>query len=308
MKNYTFHSGQYQPVAQFLYNTYKHIHLQDKDGWCCYYVLDKAQNCVAFIWIHVEKEKASSPLKAPFGSVEFRGEIDAAVLFDFINFILADLNKKGVKKLLIKQIVDGYQVQKNAIINTLLLNLGFKIVNAEAANLILVNSVSYENKLHAWEKRKLKQAKKQPFDFHVLKTNKLTNIYKFIQTCRAEKKYSLSMSLPALKKLEQTIPDSLQLFSVQQGKELIAACIAIRVSPEILYTFYYDHARAYQKSSPVVMLIEGIYEYCLQNNIELLDLGTAALDGKPNFSLLTFKQHLGASYSTKFTFEKILNG
>ncbi|NBP67725.1 MAG: hypothetical protein EBU52_03180, partial [Cytophagia bacterium] len=108
---------------------------------------------------------------------------------------MADLNKKGVKKLLIKQIVDGYQVQKNAIINTLLLNLGFKIVNAEAANLILVNSVSYENKLHAWEKRKLKQAKKQPFDFHVLKTNHLTNIYNFIETCRAEKKYTLSMPL-----------------------------------------------------------------------------------------------------------------
>jgi hypothetical protein len=308
LKDYTFHSGHYEPVAQFVYNTYAHVYLQDKDGWSCYYVLDIAQDCAAFIWIHVEKEKASSPLKAPFGSFEFKDEIDAEILFDFINFILADLSKRGVKQLLIKQIVDGYQVNKNAIINTLLLNLGFNIINAEAANLILVNAVHYETKLHAWEKRKLKQAKKQPFDFHVLKTNKLTNIYTFIETCRAEKKYSLSMSLPALKKLTQTIPDSLQLFSVQQGKELIAACIAIRVSPEILYTFYYDHARAYQKSSPVVMLIEGIYEYCLHNNIGLLDLGTAALDGKPNFSLLTFKQHLGASYSTKFTFEKILNG
>jgi hypothetical protein len=308
LKNYTFHSGQYQPVAQFIYNNHSHIHLQDKDGWCCYYVLDKAQDCLAFIWIHIEKEKASSPLKAPFGSFEFKKEIDAAILFDFINFVTADLGKRGAKQFLIKQIVDGYQIHKNAIINTLLLNLGFTIVNAEAANLILVNSVSYETKLHPWEKRKLKQARKQHFDFHVLKTNKLTNIYTFIETCRAEKKYTLSMPLQALKRLEQAIPGALQLFSVQHGKELMAACITIRVSPQILYTFYYDHAVAHQKTSPVVMLIEGIYQYCLQNSIELIDLGTAALEGKPNFSLLTFKQHLGANYSTKFTFEKVLNG
>lgn len=307
MKNYTYHSGNYKPVAQFLFNTNDHIQLQSKEGWTCYYVLDKKKNCQAFIWLHLDKESAWSPLKAPFGSFEFKQGLDASILFDFIKYITQDLKSRGVRKLSIKQSVDAYSPANNALINTLLLNIGFTIVNAEAANFITVDMHQYETKLHAWEKRKLKQARREQFNFEILKKNRLTEVYTFIENCRAKKKYVLSMSLIDLKKLQQTIPNAIHLFSIKHDKEMIAACIAIKVSPTILYTFYYDHASDYQKISPVVMLIEGIYNFCTQNKIEMLDLGTAALQGRPNFNLLTFKQHLGASYSTKFTFEKNLD-
>lgn len=307
MKNFTFHSGNYKAVAQFLFNTYDHVLLQSKEGWSCYYVLDTNQDCQAFIWLNLKKEKASSPLKAPFGSIEFSAGLDALVLHDFLQYIINDLQAKQIKVLSIKQSPDGYQAGSNAIVNTLLLNLGFSIINAEAANLILVDADDYEAKLHAWEKRKLKQSKKEDFTFEILKSNKLSEIYNFIEACRIEKQYTLSLPLKDLKKLQQTIPDAIHLFSIQRNKEMIAACIAVKVSPTILYTFYYDQAIVYKKNSPVVMLIEGIYTYCLQNKIEILDLGTATLNGKPNFNLLTFKQHLGAVHSNKFTFEKTLN-
>jgi hypothetical protein len=307
LKNYTFHSGNYKPVAQFLFNTNGHIQLQSKEGWTCYYVLDKKKSCQAFIWVYLEKEKASSPLKAPFGSFEFKDGLDASILFDFIKYITQDLKNKGIRQLSIKQSIDGYLPAQNALINTLLLNHGFSIMNAEVANLIMIDPIQYETKLHDWENRKLKQAKKEQFSFEVVKKNRLTEVYTFIENCRTKKKYALSMSLKDLKKLQQTIPNAIHLFSIKHDKEMIAACIAIKVSPTILYTFYYDHASAYQKISPVVMLIEGIYNFCTQNKIEMLDLGTAALQGRPNFNLLTFKQHLGASYSTKFTFEKHLD-
>lgn len=307
MKNYTFHSGNYKPVAQFLFNTYNHIQLQSKEGWSCYYALDKHEDCQAFIWIHLEKQKGSSPLKAPFGSIEFASGLDAVVLHDFLQYMVNDLRAKGVSAFSIKQSPDGYQPGKNAIVNTLLLNLGFSIVNAEAANLIFVDTDNYESKLHDWEKRKLKQAKKENLTFSKLNSNKLTEIYNFIEACRTEKQYALSMPLKELKKLLAINPGALELFAMKLNKEYVAACIAIKVKPTILYTFYYDHNTSYKKVSPVVMLIEGIYHYCLQNKIEILDLGTATLQGKPNFNLLAFKQHLGATHSTKFTFEKKLD-
>ncbi|GCC50156.1 hypothetical protein SanaruYs_03710 [Chryseotalea sanaruensis] len=307
MKNFTFHSGNYKPAAQFLFNTYNHVQLQSKDGWKCYYAMDKNKDCVAFVWLHLEKQKASSPLKAPFGSIEFVAGLDAIVLHDFVQYIVNDLKAKGIRELSIKQSPDGYQPGNNAIVNTLLLNLGFSIVNAEAANLILVDTDNYESKLHAWEKRKLKQAKKENFTFEILKSNKLTEVYNFIEACRTEKQYALSMPLKELKKLLATIPGALQLFAIKLNKEYVAACIAIKVSPTILYTFYYDHNPAYKKVSPVVMLIEGIYHYSFQNKIKILDLGTATLQGKPNFNLLAFKQHLGATHNTKFTFQKKLD-
>jgi hypothetical protein len=54
------------------------------------------------------------------------------------------------------------------------------------------------------------------------------------------------------------------------------------------------------------MLIEGMYGWCQQQGIKLLDLGTSALDSQPNFSLLDFKLRLGAHPTAKLTFVKDL--
>jgi hypothetical protein len=52
--------------------------------------------------------------------------------------------------------------------------------------------------------------------------------------------------------------------------------------------------------------MEGIYEHCQVEKIRLIDLGTSALNGRPNFGLLDFKLNLGAVPTEKLTFEKKL--
>lgn len=96
------------------------------------------------------------------------------------------------------------------------------------------------------------------------------------------------------------------LLSVQKDNAIVAASIAVRVSTEILYNFYADHDRAYDAISPVVMVVKGLYEYCLEQNMKMLDMGTSAVNGKPNFGLLNLKMRLGGIPSTKLTFEKLL--
>ena len=56
----------------------------------------------------------------------------------------------------------------------------------------------------------------------------------------------------------------------------------------------------------VVKLMEGVYNYSQTEGINLIDLGTSSLNGKPNFSLLDFKLHLGATPTQKLTFQKNL--
>jgi hypothetical protein len=52
--------------------------------------------------------------------------------------------------------------------------------------------------------------------------------------------------------------------------------------------------------------MEGIYEYCQVEKYRLIDLGTSALKGRPNFTLLDFKLNLGATPTEKVVYEKIL--
>ncbi|HMG91078.1 MAG TPA: hypothetical protein VK589_13525, partial [Chryseolinea sp.] len=61
-----------------------------------------------------------------------------------------------------------------------------------------------------------------------------------------------------------------------------------------------------KSTNPTVFLIRSLYQYCFENGIALFDLGTSSLDGIPNFGLLNFKIRLGATPTTKFTFQKDL--
>jgi hypothetical protein len=109
--------------------------------------------------------------------------------------------------------------------------------------------------------------------------------------------------------MERTVEafaDEFVFFEVMKGYERTAASIAIRVANDILYNFYSAHHSRYDAWSPVVMLIEGMYGWCQQQGIRLLDLGTSAVDNQPNFSLLDFKLRLGAQPTAKLTFAKDL--
>ena len=97
------------------------------------------------------------------------------------------------------------------------------------------------------------------------------------------------------------------LFQVADESHLAAAAIVIKVSDKILYTFYYAHDKKFNKISPVVQLISGIYEYAQARNFTLIDLGTSMVDGKINRSLIQFKKSIGGKPSDKYIFEKTLS-
>lgn len=304
MKTFSFHSGPGPNPTRYLFNDPKHLALQSHEVWIRYYALNEKQQVIAFVWVHVVGALAASPLRAPFGSFEFDQRCEPIVLFNFISYVQEELIRIGVKKILLKNPPDTYHPSQQALLTTFLLNQGFTVKQAELSSIIPVTATVYETHLSDWENRKLKQAKTAKLRFQQHPITDLPILYSFIETCRKEKNYLLSMSLDAVQQVANNFPKKVLLFSVSQQTERAAACIALQVSDDIVYTFYYDHAAAFQVFSPVVLLMEGIYEYCQGSNIRVLDLGTASINGEPNFPLLTFKNHLGGLPSTKLTFEK----
>jgi CelD/BcsL family acetyltransferase involved in cellulose biosynthesis len=114
------------------------------------------------------------------------------------------------------------------------------------------------------------------------------------------------MTFNDLQRTVEAVPGAFHLFAIDHAKKMAAASITMRTSKHVLYNFYSAHPRAFDQLSPVVSLVSGMYNWSQREKVGWLDLGTSAIEGKPNFSLLDFKFHLGGQPSPKLTFEKII--
>jgi Acetyltransferase (GNAT) domain len=114
------------------------------------------------------------------------------------------------------------------------------------------------------------------------------------------------MSFSELSKTVKALPKSFFMVGVFHDKKMIGACICVQVKAAVVYTFYSAHDSAYDKWSPRVFLLAQLYAWCQKHKIELLDLGTSALKGRPNFPLLDFKLRVGATLTPKYKFRKTL--
>lgn len=289
-----------------LFNQPLHLLLQSRQGWHTYYVLNtKHARIEALLHVHVEDDVARSPLKSPFGSVELSDDLPPRVLFRFLEFAEARVRACGAKSIVVKNPPHDYNAAAGTMLQVFFTNLGYRTVQAETGSMIAVQG-HFERQLDAWEKRKLRQAHDAGLTFRKAPPEQLDAIYLFILACRKQKKYSLSMTLSELRAAADQFPKQYVLFGVYQQDTLIAAAIAIHVNSRVLYNFYSDHDMTFGHLSPVVLLIEGMVRYAQEQKVAWVDLGTSAIDGKPNFGLLDFKTRLGGKPTAKLTFEKAL--
>ena len=226
-------------------------------------------------------------------------------LYAFVKHCEDQLKKKDVSVITITD-PPLYYRKSGELLQTILFNLGYSVKTAELSSGIRIDHAHFEDRIEGWEMRKLRQARDKGAQYKALPLSDLEPVYNFILQCRQQRNQLLSMTLEDLKKVTAVFDKEFFLFGVYVQKELVAASISIKVYRDILYNFYSGHSKKYDSISPVVTLINGMYKYCHGHGIHLLDLGTSAIHGQPNFSLLDFKLRLGALPSMKLTFEKIL--
>lgn len=290
-----------------LYNTLVHRELQSKNNWHSYHIIRREKKqAIASIHFCVKNGVANSPWSAPFGGFELWSETPASLLFDFITFYEIELRKLHVKRIVIKNSPEGYQSRIHNLITVLFFNHHYSIGNAELGALLKIEGTLFMDKIDPWEKRKLKQALKAKLRLEVIPNKNLKEVYQFVLACRKERGYEISMSFGQLNMTIQKLGQYFQCFGVYHDDRLIAASICVRESKYNLYNFYSAHSKESDSLSPIVFLISELYTWCKHHKIKLLDLGTSALGGKPNFSLIDFKMRLGAVPSMKLTFEKEL--
>lgn len=266
-------------------------------------VNEARETIVALLHVHVKNEIAVSPLKSPYGSIILSKELTPNVLAQFVDWVETKLKDRGVKKITLKNSPEVYAPQESECLNSALTTAGYQS-QTELSAVIPVTKKDFFSNLHYSEQKRLRKCSEAGFVYSQLSVGKFQDVYQFLKACREQKGYSLSMTREDLENVINIFPDVFFLTAVMDHDRFVAANISIQVNARVLYNFYHDHDAAYNAFSPVVMLNEGLYHFCQQRKLELLDLGTSQTDGKLNESLFNFKLKLGAQPSNKITFAK----
>lgn len=206
--------------------------------------------------------------------------------------------------MIIRNPPDHYEPEAMALLSNFLLARDYRVMEHELGAIVPVTGRPFHEIIHPRKKRKLNQCYEQGLSFAQLQRSSLAAVYDFIAACRIQKNFKLSLTRHELEQFADRFPEEYLLFAVYHQNEMVAASVAIRSYPDVLYHFISDHIRKIGTLRPALILMEGIYEWCQRANIKFLDLGTSTVDRRPNFKLVKFKTELGGQLSHRFTFTK----
>lgn len=290
---------------RYLYNESNFLQLQNPDLPLSFYILHlKKKRVLARCHFFIQDNIAVSPYRSPFGGMELDASLSLDVIEAFIDFIEKTIKKRDVKTIKITQSPFIYSPIGASKSMNCYLRAGFQITHPDPNHHITIDEKSFEQKIHAMERRKLHKAMEQGLVFREEGSDAVGRVYAFIQSCRKERHQPLNISLEGLQKAIETLPDTYKIFTVKAGEELIAASITILVNGRIAYNFLPASSSDYNRWSPMVLLLKNLYEWCQAKNIKMLDLGISAVDNTPQYSLIAFKERIGGEMGLKCTYSK----
>ncbi len=277
--------------------------------------------CYTFYWQNIDNQTiegrysviiqdkiAYSPLKATFGGIEFCEEISEENLFNFLNTIIHFLQSLSLNSISINSYPERYLTEyQHEILQNCLSKLHFQVEFTEQNYEILITDKSfYETVIGLRAKQLLRTHTKKGYVFNQESNPDFEIIHAFISRSRVRKNRPMTMNCEQLTEHFKKFPKNFQLFSVTHSDMIVAVGVTIKINEHILYTFYLADDENYLKDSPTTFLLSGIYQYCHEQKIKLLDLGIATEKGVLNEGLARFKQSLGAKMSKKKTYILLL--
>ncbi|MFY0655005.1 MAG: GNAT family N-acetyltransferase, partial [Cyclobacteriaceae bacterium] len=153
-------------------------------------------------------------------------------------------------------------------------------------------------------KRKIKKCEQEGIKFLYEGSEKLSEVYAFIEQCRNAQGLLMNITYDQLKKAFDTLSDAYEIYSVRDKLgELLAATITVRVNKAVVYNYLPAFDRAYKSLSPLAFLTRELVLACQRKGYHYIDLGISSIDGKIQEGLATFKERMGGIRSKRYTYE-----
>lgn len=127
----------------------------------------------------------------------------------------------------------------------------------------------------------------------------LMYVHQILARNRAARGFHLSITYAALVDAYVALPGAYRAYlATGPSGEPIGAAVVVQVTPTLWYTYLLGHLPGVE-GSPVLHLLEKIWEDAQAAGIHTLDLGTASLHGEINEGVAAFKRSLGAIATSK---------
>lgn len=289
----------------YLYNSAAHLQQQAGGKLTSFFLLQTKKNVLeAAFHLFVEGKQGQSPGQAPFGGIELNADLKLEVLQFFWQGIEEFLQKQSIQQIRIKLYANCYQAENAQVLQYLWLQNGFSIAEHNLNYHLNINNNPLVQRMHTSEKRRLRKCYAQGYTFDICPTPDFELVHRLVSQCRHRKGFPVSISSDALKNLYRQFSEHFILFTLKDQQRIIALATGISVTPEVLYYFLPADDEAYLSYSPMVRLLEGMYNYGQQHGYTILDLGISTEFSQPNHGLINFKKHMGAEASLKLTFER----
>lgn len=292
---------------QFLYNSPPFLRTNNSLPQKHFYLFDsKSLTYRAHLAFSCDGELVVSPVKAPFGGIETDEQLTTNELMEFVRMVESSLARSGFKELRLHQAPDNYM--QNSGVYRALEQLGYEILQERIYHGIDIDELPLSEKMESMQKRRLKKCKVAGFLFKKYPKKELAAAFEQIDRWRTAAEKSLSMTWVDLHNSSKRNPHAYHAFGLENEHGLmIAGAIVVSVNDKVIYNFFPAHYDAYNQYSPMVMLMDGIYEWARENGYRHYDLGTSYVHKKVNSSLRLFKERMGGKEYTAWSWRKSLN-
>ena len=272
-----------------------------------FYLVDhqtkKARGHIAF---SLEEGRLLSPYKAPFSGFELDDDISSEDFLFFVIELERQLKEEGSWQIDLHQLPDCYG-RHNQMVSDNLQILGYRTGTESVRHALVVDEVPLVEKMAAMEQRKLKKAQKAGLRFELLPIGDTAKAFDFVKRHREAKGHQLSLQWAELKGMVEKNKGYYFGAAVFDREKMAAAVLLVRATAHVVFYFYPAHDPAYDSFSPMVLLLQALYERCHKEKVAYIDLGTSYLNDEVNTSLAKFKEHMGGQPFVSKTFQKDLS-
>jgi len=311
---HTYHPDPSTPVPifsepGFFFNEEAQLRQQDSGAYQLLTALNTQTRQVdARCALFFDKQLAISPKLAPFGSIEFISSLPSHALADLLDALEEGVRRMGLPSIRLINYPGCYAPQQARRLASELHRRGYRLVNQFVNHHLTISPTPFIEQLHASERRRLLKCRRANFDVTTWINPPIDSVVRFIRHSRQQQGYPLSIDPARLAHLMRHFPDQYPVLVVRDKTTVVALTVVVRVRQDILYNFLPADDLAYRTYSPTVMLTDGLYAYCQQEGITLLDLGISVDEHQqPKPGLMRFKRNLGAQESVKSVWEKQVN-
>lgn len=295
----------YDNPSRIVYNSMEFCELNTRKVDEIVYLDIKGTECSLGIIFGRKGNTLFSPFSAPFGGFVAQGKAGAANVAEALSLVaeFAHENEWNAEIIL----PPPFYTSLSDITTFAAAEAGFSLAAPDINYHIDLRNTDFDDNLTRAGRKNLNAACRNGFTFEKAAFSDplpVATAFDIIRINREEHGYPLRMSFDDVLATSDFV--DIEFFLVRHGNEAVASAMVYNISSEIAQVIYWGDIASHRSLRPMNFLAHELAKHYRNQGYNVLDIGPASTDGKPNVGLCSFKESVGCIPTLKHTL--LLNG